>query len=122
MKSYTITVNGVAYDVTVEENTNAGTRPAVSAPIPQRAPAAPAAAPVSSGNKGGIAVTAGAAGKVLKINVKLGDKVNSGDTVAVLEVMKMETAVVTSEAGVVASIETKEGEMIEAGAPIVTLN
>ena len=36
--------------------------------------------------------------------------------------MKMETPVVTSDAGIIASIETSEGEMIEAGAPIVTLN
>ena len=121
MKNYTITVNGVAYDVTVEENTGVTNRSVVSAPIPQRTPVVPTAT-VAAGNKGGIAVTAGAAGKVLEINVKPGDNVKAGDTVAVLEVMKMETAVVTSDAGVVASVETKEGEMIEAGAPIVTLN
>ncbi len=121
MKQYTITVNGVAYDVTVEEKTGANSRPMVAAPAPQTAPVAPTV-PVATGTKGGIEVTAGAAGKVLKINVKPGDKVNSGDTVAVLEVMKMETAVVTSDSGIVASVDTKEGEMIEAGAPIVTLN
>ena len=121
MKSYTITVNGVAYDVTVEEKTQTNGAPVAYAPIPQKA-ATPVAAPTANANKGGIAVSAGAAGKVLKINVKAGDTVNVGDTVAVLEVMKMETAVVTSDSGVVASVETKEGEMIEAGAPIVTLN
>jgi len=120
MKNYTITVNGVAYDVTVEENTGAATRPVMSAPIPQKAPVA--AAPVSTGNKGGISVTAGAAGKVLKLCVNVGDAVKSGDQIAILEVMKMETPVVTSDAGTVASVETKEGEMIEAGATIVTLN
>ena len=121
MKNYTITVNGVAYDVTVEEKTGVNNAPVMSAPIPQKAPVMPSA-PVANANKGGIAVSAGAAGKVLKINVKPGDRVNAGDTIAVLEVMKMETAVVTSDAGTVASVETKEGEMIEAGAPIVTLN
>ena len=121
MKNYTITVNGVAYDVTVEEKTGVNNAPMMSAPIPQKAPVA-MSTPANNANKGGIAVTAGAAGKVLKINVKPGDKVNAGDTIAILEVMKMETAVVTSDAGVIASIETKEGAMIEAGAPIVTLN
>ena len=123
MKNYIITVNGVAYDVSVEENTGAAARTPAAAPIPQRTPVVPASpAPVTEGAKGAVTVAAGAAGKVLKISVKPGDRVNAGDQVAVLEVMKMETPVVTSDAGIIASIETSEGEMIEAGAPIVTLN
>ena len=89
MKSYTITVNGVPYDVTVEENNG------VEAPVRRTAPtmAAPApAAPVApAGAKGAKSVTAGAAGKVLKVDVKAGDSVTRGQQVAVLEVMKMET-------------------------------
>lgn len=120
LKNYTVTVNGVAYDVTVEENNGA----ALSAP--RRTPSAPvAAAPAAaapSAAKGGKSVTAGAAGKILKIDVKVGDAVKVGQQVALLEVMKMETPIVSSDDGVVASIEIKEGDSVEAGATLVTLN
>lgn len=121
MKSYTVTVNGVTYDVTIEENTNG----AVSAPIPQRAPVMPVMAPTPvAGNqaKGAKAVTAGAAGKILKVDVKVGDNVKVGQQVAVLEVMKMETPIVSSDEGVVATVDIKEGDNVEAGAALVTLN
>lgn len=122
MKSYTVTVNGVTYDVTIEENASG----AMSAPIPQRAPVMPAAAPAvkpaNTGVKGGKAVTAGAAGKILKVDVKVGDAVKVGQQVAVLEVMKMETPIVSSDEGVVATVEIKEGDNVEAGAALVTLN
>ena len=103
MKSYTITVNGNVYDVTVEENG------AVSAPAaaPRRAAApAPAAAPKA-------ATPAGGAGNV---------KIEAGDTILVLEIMKMETPVVATEDGTVASINVSVGDMVEAGALLATLN
>ena len=105
MKSYTITVNGNVYDVTVEENG------AVSAPAaaPRRA-AAPAAAP------------AGAAGKVFKLEKSVGDAVKKGDSIMVLEIMKMETPVVATQDGTVASINVSVGDMVEAGALLATLN
>ena len=65
MKSYTITVNGNVYDVTVEENTNGA--PA-AAPAPSAAAPAPAAKPASAaGTAGSISITAGAAGKVVDV-------------------------------------------------------
>ena len=106
MKSYTITVNGNVYDVTVEENG------AVSAPAaaPRRAAApAPAAAPK-------------AATKVFKIESSVGASVKKGDTILVLEIMKMETPVVATEDGTVASINVSVGDMVEAGALLATLN
>lgn len=121
LKNYTITVNGVAYDVTVEENgTGASSMASMpTAPVKNVMPAAPAA---PAGPKGGKSVTAGAAGKLLKVEVKVGDKVTKGQSVAVLEVMKMETPIVSSDEGVVASVEVKEGSMVEAGQVLVTLN
>ena len=78
MKSYTITVNGNVYDVTVEENVGG----AVAAPVRKAAPvaapkAAPAAAPKAAASAGSINVTAGAAGKVFQIPTKVGQKVFS---------------------------------------------
>ena len=84
--------------------------------------AAPKAAPAASTAQGSKQVVAGAAGKILKVNVNVGDKVSVGQTVAMLEVMKMETPIVSSDEGVVASVEIKEGDSVEAGATLVTLN
>ena len=111
MKNYTITVNGNVYDVTVEET---GSAPSTaSAPKRAAAPAAPkAAAPAGAGS---IKVEAGAAGKVFKLEAKAGDAVKKGDTILILEIMKMETPVVAPEDGTVASIEVAVGDSVEAG-------
>ncbi len=109
MKSYTITVNGNVYDVTVEENGAGG--------------AAPAAAPApAAGGAGSIKIEAGAAGKVFSVDKKAGDAVKRGDTILVLEVMKMETPVVAPEDGTVASVDVAVGQSVEAGAVLATMN
>lgn len=122
MKSYTITVNGNVYDVTVEEN---GSVSAPAAPAPRRAaaaPAAPAAKPAAAAGAGSVKIEAGAAGKVFKIESSVGASVKKGDTILILEIMKMETPVVATEDGTVASINVSVGDMVEAGALLATLN
>ena len=121
MKNYTITVNGNVYDVTVEET---GSTPIVAAPkrAASAAPAAKPAAPAASAGAGSIKIEAGAAGKVFKIEKKAGDAVKKGDTVLILEIMKMETPVVAPEDGTVASIDVAVGDSVESGALLATLN
>ena len=122
MKSYTITVNGNVYDVTVEEKNEAG---AASAPAaaPKAAPKAPKApAPKKTQGAGSIRVEAGAAGKVFKIEASVGQKVKRGEPVVIIEAMKMEIPVVAPEDGTVASIELAVGDACEAGTLIATLN
>jgi biotin carboxyl carrier protein len=121
MKNYTITVNGVAYDVTVEEKGGAS-GVAVSAPAAPAAAPAPAKAAAPAAAAGSIEVTAGAAGKVFKIETSVGAKVKYGDPLIVLEVMKMETPVVAPQDGTVASIVVQTGDNVEAGALLVTMN
>lgn len=122
MKNYTITVNGNVYDVTVEENGS------VSAPTSAPRKAAPVAAPkaapakAASAGAGSIKIEAGAAGKVFKLEKKVGDKVEKGDAVLILEAMKMEIPVVAPEAGTVASIDVAVGDTVESGALLATLN
>lgn len=122
MKNYTITVNGNVYDVTVEET---GSTPS-AAPAPRRAAApAPVAAakPVAAaGAAGSIKIEAGAAGKVLKVEAKVGDSLKKGDTVLILESMKMEIPAVATADGTVASINVAVGDTVEAGALLATLN
>ena len=122
MKNYTITVNGNVYDVTVEEK-GAGAAPAPApAAAPKAAPkAAPAPAPAAAG-AGKIQVKAGAAGKVFQIPTKVGQSVQPGDPVVVIEAMKMEIPVVAPEAGTIASIDVAVGDAVEAGAVLATLN
>ncbi|MBQ7506526.1 MAG: acetyl-CoA carboxylase biotin carboxyl carrier protein subunit [Lachnospiraceae bacterium] len=123
MKNYTITVNGNVYDVTVEEK-GAGAAPAAAprAAAPVAAPAAAPAPAAASGGAGKIQINAGAAGKVVSIEAKVGDAKKKGETILTLEVMKMETPVVAPEDGTVASIDTTVGKAVEAGELLATLN
>ncbi|MDE5588489.1 MAG: acetyl-CoA carboxylase biotin carboxyl carrier protein subunit [Acetatifactor sp.] len=124
MKNYTITVNGNVYDVTVEEGTSTGAPVAAKAPAaPKAAPkAAPAAAPKAAGGAGSVKIEAGAAGKVFKLEKKVGDAVKAGDAVVIIEAMKMEIPVVAPQDGTVASIDVAVGDAIEAGAVLATMN
>ena len=118
MKSYTITVNGNVYDVTVEETGAAAPTAAPRKAAP--AAAAPAAAPAAGA--GSVKIEAGAAGKVFKIEASVGQKVSRGDAVLIVEAMKMEIPVVAPEDGTVASIDVAVGDAVEAGQTLATLN
>ena len=122
MKKYNVVVNGITYQVEIEE-TGASTAPVaaaapvapVAAPAPAAAPAAaPApeaaaasapAAPVASGSKGTVEVLAPMNGTILAVNVNPGDSVKKGDAVVILESMKMENDIPAPQDGVVASVE-----------------
>lgn len=121
MKSYTITVNGNVYDVTVEENNAAA--PVAAAPR-KAAPAPAAAAPkaAAAAGAGSIKIEAGAAGKVFKLEAPVGTAVKRGEPILILEIMKMETPVVAPQDGTVASIEVAVGDSVEAGALLATLS
>ena len=119
MKNYTITVNGTVYDVTVEDKGGSGVSPVTPAAAPK---AAAPAAPASTGSAGAVKIEAGAAGKVVKIAASAGTAVKKGDAVVVLEVMKMETPVVAPQDGTVASINCNEGQQVDAGALLATMN
>ena len=118
MKSYTITVNGTAYEVTVEE-TGSVSAPA-AAPVAAPAAAPKAAAPAAGA--GAVKVTASVPGKVLKIVASAGQAVKAGDNNVILESMKMEIPVVAPQDGTVASIDTSEGASVENGDTLATMN
>ena len=124
MKEYTITVNGVAYDVTVDEKGNGGTSAAPAA-APVAKAAAPAATPVpaqKAPQAGNISVTAPMPGKVLAVKVKVGDSVTSGAPVLVLEAMKMENDIVAPKDGTVVGIHTKVGDSVESAQLLIGLD
>ncbi len=126
MRYFTITVNGVSYQVTVEENNAPAADPAAApaAPAaPAAAPAAPApaasAAPAAS--VAGTPVTAPIPGTVLSVRVKTGDKVKSGDVLCTLEAMKMENEICAPADGTVAAVHAAAGQAVEAGSPLLTI-
>ncbi len=119
MKNYTISVNGNVYDVTVEEGAGA------VAPVAASAPKAAAPAPVkkaASAGAGAVKIEAGAAGKVFKIEANVGAAVKKGDTVIILEAMKMEIPMVAPQDGTVASVDVAVGDSVDAGTVLATLN
>ena len=121
MKSYTITVNGNVYDVTVEEGTGSAAPKTAPKAAPKAAPAAPKAAAPAAGT-GSVKVTASVPGKVYKVEASVGQTVKKGDSIVILEAMKMEIPVVAPQDGTVASIDVAAGAAVESGDVLATLN
>ena len=130
MKKYNITVNGTSYEVVVEEVAADGT--VVSAPVvtpvvteaPKvtAAPVQKKAAPAASGSKGNVSVTAPMPGTILDVKVSVGQSVKKGDTVCVLEAMKMENEIPAPQDGTIASVNVQKGSTVNANDVLVTLN
>ena len=126
---YKVTLNNRTYEVEVE----AGHAMLVDeyeayAPAPAAVPAPVAAAPAAASVSATPALAAGEVvkspmpGNILKINVTVGQKVNEGDTLLVLEAMKMENEIAAPKAGTVAQIIVSKGAVVETGAPLVVIS
>lgn len=122
MKSYTITVNGTAYEVTVEETGSVSAPTAAPVAAPKAAPAAAPTAAAPAAGAGAVKVSASVPGKVLKVVASVGQAVKAGDNIIILESMKMEIPVVAPQDGTVASIDTSEGASVENGDTLATMN
>ena len=121
MKYYNITVNGIAYSVSVEE-TAAGAAPVAAAPVaaPVAPKAAPAAAPKAAA--GAVTVKAPMPGNILDVKVAAGASVKAGDVLVILEAMKMENEIVAPQDGTVASINVNKGDTVNSGDVLVSMN
>lgn len=126
---YKVTLNNRTYEVEVE----AGQAMLVDeyeayAPAPAASSAPIAAAPAAASVSAAPALAAGEVvkspmpGNILKINVTVGQKVNEGDTLLVLEAMKMENEIAAPKAGTVAQIIVSKGAVVETGAPLVVIS
>ena len=119
MKNLKITVNGVVYDVQVEEVE--GTAAYAPGAAPAAPKAAPAAAPKAAAAAEGEPVKSPMPGTILNVPVKAGQAVKSGDVLVVLEAMKMENEIKAGRDAVVASVAVTKGESVDTGAVLVTL-
>ncbi|MBR3591585.1 MAG: biotin/lipoyl-binding protein [Clostridia bacterium] len=113
MKAYKVTVNGTAYEITLEAIDAADVK---AAPAPAAAPAAPVAAAPA----GGESVNAPMPGNILDIKVANGAAVKKGDVLIILEAMKMENEIVAPCDGTVNVVVTK-GASVETGAVLCTI-
>ena len=122
MKKYRVNVNGTAYEVEIEEMTDASAAaPVAAAPAAAPAPAAePKAAP--SGEAGAVKVTSPMPGTILKVDVTAGQAVKKGDTICILEAMKMENAIPAPQDGTIASVNVAKGASVNTGDLLASLD
>lgn len=143
MKEYKYKINGEEYNVTINEVTDTAAhvevngvaynveweKPATPKPVVVAKPAAPAAkpaaapvaAPAAAPSAGGYAIKTPLPGVIIDVKVNVGDTVVKGQTVAILEAMKMENNINTDRDGKVASIAVAKGDTVADGAVLITL-
>ena len=123
---YIVTLNGKNYEVEVEKTeaviTNVSEAAPVAAPVAPVAPVAAApAAPVAAPTAGGTNVTAPMPGAILAVNKNVGDSVNAGDVIFVLEAMKMENDIVAPCAGTIKQILVQKSSTVETDAVLAVI-
>lgn len=121
-----VNVNGIPFEVELKQPINPATmphKPVVAAPRPQAAAAAPqlecqakAEAPA-----GGTKVTAPLPGTITEVKVKVGDTVKDGDTVVVLEAMKMQNNIEAEGSGTVTAVLVNKGDTVMEGDALITI-
>ena len=113
MKKYKVTVNGTAYEITLEAIDAADVKAAV--PAKETAPAAaPAPAPAAT-SASGETVKSPMPGTILSVNVQNGASVKKGDVLMILEAMKMENEIMSPCDGTIASVNVQNGASVETG-------
>ncbi len=130
---YKVTLNGKIYEVEVEKGEAVllkeyaaaapAPAPAAAAPAAPAAPVSPApAAPAASANLGaGRVVGAPLPGTVLQVKGSEGQKVKAGETIIIIEAMKMENEVVAPVDGTITSIVAQKGAAVQANDPLFTI-
>ena len=120
MKKYKVTVNGTAYEITLEaiDATDVKATPAASAPA---APVAPAATVPAAPAAGGETVKSPMPGTILSVNVSAGSSVKKGDVLMILEAMKMENEIMAPCDGTVSAVSVSKGASVESGTPLCTI-
>ena len=126
-----VNVNGIPFEVELQQPINAAkhpsmVKPKVAAPAvaPAAAPkAAPAAQPAPSAQPAanGTSLKAPLPGTITTVNVKVGDQVSAGDTVVVLEAMKMQNNIEAENSGTVTAINVSPGDSVMEGAVLLTI-
>lgn len=126
MKVYKIKLNNKVYEVEVEVSSNnasiqmPATQATPAAPA-QAAPASPAPAAAPANVEGGQKVEVPMPGTILDIRVQVGQKINKGDVIAILEAMKMENEIVAPVSGQILAVGVAKGDSVNVGNLIVSI-
>jgi glutaconyl-CoA/methylmalonyl-CoA decarboxylase subunit gamma len=127
MKSYRVTVDGQAFEVTVEELRGMEAPPQRIAPPPVPAPLAPLSPPrpaaqaVMASAAGERPIPAPLPGKILAVNVVPGDTVTEDTVLLILEAMKMENDILAPAGGTVKAVKVQNGDTVKTGDLLVVL-
>lgn len=115
-----VSVNGTNYVVTVDQEMKQQRKPVASTPRPSAAPAAAktSAAPAAAA---GTKVTTPLPGTILDVFVNVGDTVKAGQTVVLLEAMKMENNIEADAAGTVKEVKVRKGDSVLEGDVLVVI-
>lgn len=116
-----LTVNGEPYTVQMEPNEVKKERVKVSAPKPAAKPAAKPVSAQGAPAASGDALKAPLPGVIKNICVAVGDTVSEGQTLVVLEAMKMENNLDAEKAGTVTAIHVEVGQNVMENTPLVTI-
>jgi biotin carboxyl carrier protein len=137
MKRYRVHIDGKSYEVDIEElgdsprqasptaAVNAADRPPAPSSASPRPAAPQASAPPQTGgaktSAGSDTITAPMPGTILRIAVATGDRVEKGDTLLILEAMKMENEILAPHSGSVAQVHVASGASVNAGDILLSL-
>ena len=135
MRTFQVKVNGVPYQVEVEETaggfmSSSQAAPAAAAPVPVAAPvaqapaavpAAPVSAPVAAPVAGGEKINSPMPGTILDVRVSAGQSVKKGQVLCILEAMKMENEIISPRDGAVSQVVAGKGASVNAGDPLMVL-
>lgn len=125
-----VNVNGIPFEVEMQRPINAAKHPTIVKPkveAPKPAAAAPVqtaakpAQPAQQGAVSGNSVKAPLPGTITSINVKVGDTVNVGDVVVVLEAMKMQNNIEAEYAGTITAVNVTPGDSVMEGSVLLTI-
>ena len=130
MRIFRVVVNGNEYEVGIEElqQEKGVVRPIetqakpVKTVEPSKATIKPEPAKSAAGSTAAETIVAPMPGTILRVEVNIGDSVAQGDTLLILEAMKMENEIVSPVDGTVASVNTTKGSSVNAGELLVSLN
>ena len=117
-----VEVNGTHYKVEMEKQPKAAPAKPVVRPLPNSpaAPTTPVVKPAAQ-STGKSGVKSPLPGVILDIKVNVGDTVKKGQTIIILEAMKMENEILAPRDGTVAQVVTTKGAVVDTGAPLVVL-